>query len=49
MAWDVKTADMKYHAAMAKTEGVPLHKKEKKQKRILWDNVFAVFLVSLIK
>ena len=31
MSWDVKTADMKYHATMAKNEGVSLTKKEEKE------------------
>ena len=29
MSWDVKSADMKYLATMAKNEGVPMTQKEK--------------------
>ena len=51
MSWDVKSADMKYLATMAKNERVPLiQKKGKKGKQsVLWDNFFAVILVSIIK
>ena len=31
MSWDVKSADMKYHATMAKNEGVPITQKRKKE------------------
>ena len=49
MQWDVKSADMKYLATMSKNEGVPLTQKRKgnDKQSILWDNVFAVFLVKL--
>ena len=51
MSWDVKSADMKYLATIAKNEGVPLTKKRKRNDKqsVLLDNVFAVFLVSIIK
>ena len=46
MSWDVKSADMKYLATMAKIERVPLAQKRKRNDKqsVLWDNVFACFL-----
>ena len=53
MSWDMKAADMKYHATMAEYEGVPLPQRRKKNdKAFCWDNVCVVcvvFLVSFIK
>ena len=51
MSWDVKSADMNYFATIAKNEGVPLTQKGKRNdtQSVLWDNVFTVFLVSIIK
>ena len=51
MQWDVKSADMKCLATMAKNEGVPLTQKRKRNDKqsVLWDNVFAVVLVSIMK
>ena len=51
MQWDVKSADMKYLATMAKNEGVPLTQKKKRSDKqsVLWENVFAVVLVSIMK
>ena len=51
MQWDVKSADMKYLATMAKNEGVPLTQKRKRNDKqsVLWDNVFVVVLVSIMK
>ena len=51
MSWDVKSADMKYLATMVNNEGVSLSQKRKgnDKQSVLWDNVFAVFLVSIIK
>ena len=51
MQWDVKSADMKYLATMAKNEGVPLTQKRKRNDKqsVLWENVFAVVLVSIMK
>ena len=51
MQWDVKSADMKYLATMAKNEEVPLTQKIKRKdnQSVLWDNVFAVVLVSIMK
>ena len=51
MQWDVKSADMKYLATMTKNEGVPLTQKQKRNDKqsVLWDNVFAVVLVSIMK
>ena len=51
MQWDVKSADMKYLATMAKNEGVPLTQKEKEtiNKAFCGENVFAVVLVSIMK
>ena len=50
MSWDVKSADMKYLATIAK-DGVPLTQKRKRDDKqsILRDNVFAASLVSIIK
>ena len=51
MQWDVKSADMKYLSKMAKNEGVPLTQKRKgnDKQSVLWVNVFAVVLVSIMK
>ena len=51
MSWDVKLAYMKYFATMAKNDAVPLTQKRKRnnKKNVLWDKMFAVFLVSIIK
>ena len=49
MQWDVKSADMKYLATMAKNEGVPLTQKETINKAFCGENVFAVVLVSIMK
>ena len=51
MQWDVKSADMKFLTTMAKNEGLPLTQKRKRNDKqsVLWDNVFAVVLVSIIK
>ena len=51
MQWDVKSADMKYLATMAKNEGVPLTQKRKRnnKKAFCGENVFAVVLVSIMK
>ena len=52
MQWDVKSADMKYLATMAKNEGVPLTQKKEKEtinKAFCGENVFAVVLVSIMK
>ena len=49
MQWDVKSADMKYLATMAKNEGVPSTQKRNDKQSVLWDNVFAVVLVSIMK
>ena len=49
MQWDVKSADMKYLATMAKSKGVPLTQKRKRNDKqsVLLDNVFAAVLVSI--
>ena len=51
MQWDLKSADMKYLATMAKNEGVQLTQKRKRNDKqsVLWDNVIAVVLVSIMK
>ena len=51
MSWDVESADIKYLAKKAKNEGVPLTQKRKRNDKqsVFWDNVFAVFLVSIIR
>ena len=51
MSWNVKLADMKYLPTMAKNEAVPFTQKRKRndKRSVLWDKVFAVFLVSIIK
>ena len=51
MQWDVKSADMKYLAIIAKNERVPLTQKRKRNDKqsVLWDDVFAVALVSIMK
>ena len=42
MQWDVKSADMKYLATMAKNEGVPLTQKRKRNNKqsVLWGKCF---------
>ena len=51
MQWDMKSADMKYLATVAKNEGVPLTQKRKRNDKqsVLCGNVFAVVLVSIMK
>ena len=51
ISWDVKLADMKYFATMAKNEAVPLTKNRKRidKQSVLWDKGFSFFLVSIIK
>ena len=45
MLWNVKTADMKFLAMMAKNEAMPSTQERKRNDKqsVLWDKVFAVF------
>ena len=47
----MKSAEIEILAMMAKNEGVPLTQKRKRNDKqsVLWDNVFVVVLVSIMK